>query len=224
MAAPTPLRPPLLKPFELQWADATLISATPSGEKYVNVKHAPNLLLTGSVKFISANEAGRLKLGLACSKADAENIQAFCSTHLKPALANALAIPEPDAIALGKRPSPKKQKTLPAAATPALELKFSSSVDKFDSSKVIINISPNKATTILCADLEAQTAVKTDTITQNAEVEATCWISISKADNGTYYANLMPRQIVYVESTKPEKAAKEEPAVAPTFAGINLTI
>lgn len=223
MATNSSLRPALLKPFELQWADASIISATPNGEKYVNVKHAPNLLLTGSVKFISTNEAGRLKLGLACSKTDAESIQTFCTTHLKPALANTLAIPEPDAIALGKRPSPKKQKTLPPASTPALELKFSYSQDKFDSSKVIINISPNKATTILCADLEAQTAVKSDTVTQNAEVEATCWISLSRADNGTYYANLMPRQIVYVESTKPEKAVKEEPSVAPTFAGINLT-
>lgn len=228
MATSTSLRPALLSPYELQWADASIISATPNGDKYVNVKGTPNILIKGSVRFHSTNEAGRLKLGLACSKTTAENIQTFSETHLKPALANALAIPEPDAIALGKRPSPKKQKLAPAStpaqSTKALELKFSYSVDKFDSSKAIINISPNRVTTILCADLEAQTAVKSDTVTQNAEVEATCWISISKCDNGSYYVNLMPRQIVYVESTKPEKAAKEEAAAAPTFAGMTLTI
>lgn len=225
MAAPTPLRPQLLNPSELQWTDALNISLKPNG-KYVNAKGLPNLMLKGSVKFISATESGRQKIGLAVAKEDAESLSTFCETHLKPALANALAVPQPDAIALGggkKAPAYKKLKTSPTA-TPALQLKFYYTIDKYDSTKAIINISSNTITQFYCVDLEAQKANKVDGITQNADTEATCWISISRNDKepGLYYVNLMPKQVVYVESAEPETEVKHEDAPSIAFGGISF--
>jgi hypothetical protein len=228
MAAPTPLRPPTLEPSELQWADANLISLKPNGERYVNIKGCPNIKVKGTVKFLSASDSGRVRIGLAVAKEDAENLSTFSETHLKPSLAAALSVPEPDAIALGgkKAPAYKKQKTSPTSATPALQLKFSYSIDKYDSSKAIINFSANSITQFYCVDLEAQKANKVDGITQNADTEATCWISISRngKEPGLYYVNLMPKQVVYVESAEPERETKQEEAPEIAFGGINLTI
>lgn len=218
MAAPTPLRPNLLTPSELQWTDALNISLTPNG-KYVNTKGLPNLMLKGNVKFISATDSGKQRIGLAIVKEDAESVQAFCDTHLLPALASALAIPEPTAIALGR----KKQKTSPTAPT-ALQLKFYANTDKFDSSKAIVNFMTNTNTQFYLADLEAQTGVKTDGVTQNADIEATCWMSISKSDKeaGLYYLNINPKQIVYVEGEVPKREPK---AAAPlAFGGKELRL
>jgi hypothetical protein len=225
MAAPTPLRPQLLNPSELQLYDANLITAKPNGEKFVNVKGCPNVNVKGTVKFLSASDSGRLRIGLAVAKEDAESLSSFSETHLKPALANALAVPQPDAIALGggkKSPAYKKLKTSPTTATPALQLKFSYAIDKFDSTKAIINFSANTITQFYCVDLEAQKANKVDGITQNADTEATCWISISRNDKepGLYYVNLMPKQVVFVESAEPEEE-EEAPAIA--FGGISFT-
>lgn len=225
MASPTPLRPATLNPTELQLYDASLITAKPNGEKFVNVKGCPNVNVKGTVKFLSASDSGRLRIGLAVAKEDAESLSTFCESHLKPALANALAVPQPDAIALGggkKAPTYKKLKTSPTA-TPALQLKFSYAIDKFDSTKAIINFSANTITQFYCVDLEAQKANKVDGITQNADTEATCWISISRNDKepGLYYVNLMPKQVVFVESAEPEEEEGEAPAIA--FGGISFT-
>jgi len=227
MASSTPLRPATLNPTELQLCDASLITARPNGDKYVNLKGCPNINLKGTVKFLSSSDSGRVRIGLAVAKEDAESLSTFCETHLKSALANALAVPQPDAIALGggkKAPAYKKQKTSPTAATPALQLKFSYSVDKFDSTKAIINFSANTITQFYCVDLEAQKANKVDGITQNADTEATCWISISRNDKepGLYYVNLMPKQVVYVESADPETEVKHEDAPAVAFGGISF--
>lgn len=224
MASPTPLRPATLNPTELQLYDASLITAKPNGEKFVNVKGCPNVNVKGTVKFLSASDSGRLRIGLAVAKEDAESLSAFCESHLKPALADALAVPQPDAIALGggkKAPAYKKLKTSPTD-TPALQLKFSYAIDKFDSTKAIINFSANTITQFYCVDLEAQKANKVDGITQNADTEATCWISISRNDKepGLYYVNLMPKQVVFVESAEPEEE-EEAPAIA--FGGISFT-
>lgn len=234
MSAPTPLRPQLLNPSELQWTDALNISLTPNG-KYVNAKGLPNLMLKGSVKFISATESGRQKIGLAIAKEDAESLSTFCDTHLLPALASALAIPEPTAIALGR----KKQKTSPTTPTvpaialgrktspttpTALQLKFYANTDKFESTKAIVNFMTNTTTQFYLADLEAQTGVKTDGVTQNADIEATCWMSISKSDKeeGLYYLNINPKQIVYVEGEVPKREPK---AAAPlAFGGKELRL
>lgn len=215
MAAPTPLRPQLLNPSELQWTDALNISLKPNG-KYVNAKGLPNLMLKGSVKFISATESGRQKIGLAIAKEDAESLSTFCDSHLLPALAAALAIPEPNAITLGR----KKQKTSPTA----LQLKFYANTDKFDSSKAIVNFTTYTNTQFYLADLEAQTAVDCDGVTQNADIEATCWMSISKSEKeeGLYYLNINPKQIVYVEGEVPKREPK---AAAPlTFGGKELRL
>lgn len=228
MASPTPLRPPTLEPTELQWADATLISLRPNGDKYVNIKGCPNVKVKGTVKFLSASDSGRVRIGLAVAKEDAESLSTFCTTHLKPSLANALSVPEPDAIALGGRkvPAYKKQRTSPTTATPALQLKFSYAIDKYDSSKAIINFSANAITQFYCVDLEAQKANKVDGITQNADTEATCWISLSRneKESGLYYVNLMPKQIVYVESAAPEREIKQEEAPAIAFGGMELKL
>lgn len=226
MASPTPLRPATLNPSELQLCDASLITARLNGDKYVNLSKIPNVNLKGTVKFLSASDSGRLRIGLAVAKEDAESLSSFSETHLKPALANALAVPQPDAIALGggkKAPAYKKLKTSPTA-TPALQLKFPYSVDKFDSTKAIINFSANTITQFYCVDLEAQKANKVDGITQNADTEATCWISISRNDKepGLYYANLMPKQVVYVESAEPEEEVKHEDAPSIAFGGISF--
>lgn len=218
MAAPTPLRPQLLNPSELQWTDALNISLKPNG-KYVNAKGLPNLMLKGSVKFISATESGRQKIGLAIAKEDAESLSTFCDTHLLPALASALAIPEPTAIALGR----KKQKTSPTTPT-ALQLKFYANTDKFDSTKAIVNFMTYANTQFYLADLEAQTGVKTDGVTQNADIEATCWMSIGKSEKeeGLYYLNINPKQIVYVEGEVPKREPK---AAAPlAFGGKELRL
>ena len=227
MAAPTTLRPQLYEPSNLQWADATLITAKPNGDKYVNLKGCPNINLKGTVKFLSTSDSGRVRIGLAVAKEDAEGLSTFCETHLKPALANALAVPQPDAIALGggkKAPAYKKLKTSPTA-TPALQLKFYYTIDKYDSTKAIINISSNAITQFYCVDLEAQKANKVDGITQNADTEATCWISISRNDKepGLYYVNLMPKQVVYVESAEAESEVKQEDAPSIAFGGISFT-
>lgn len=226
MAAPTPLRPATLNPSELQLCDASLITARPNGERYVNLKGCPNINLKGTVKFLSASDSGRVRIGLAVAKEDAESLSSFCESHLKSALANALAVPQPDAITLGggkKAPAYKKQKTSPTH-TPALQLKFYYSIDKYDSTKAIINISSNTITQFYCVDLEAQKANKVDSITQNADTEATCWISISRNDKepGLYYANLMPKQVVYVESAEPEEEVKHEDASSIAFGGISF--
>lgn len=226
MASPTPLRPATLNPTELQLYDASLITAKPNGEKYVNVKGCPNVNVKGTVKFLSASDSGRLRVGLAVAKEDAKSLSAFCESHLKPALADALAVPQPDAIALGggkKAPAYKKLKTSPTA-TPALQLKFSYANDKYDSTKAIINFSSNTITQFYCVDLEAQKANQVGGITQNADTEATCWISISRNDKEpglVYYVNLMPKQFVFVESAEPEEEEGEAPAIA--FGGIIFT-
>ena len=69
------------------------------------------------------------------------------------------------------------------------------------------------------ADLEAQTGVKTDGVTQNADIEATCWMSISKSEKeeGLYYLNINPKQIVYVEGEAPKREPK---AAAPLAFGV----
>lgn len=226
MAAPTPLRPATLNPTELQLCDASLITARPNGYKYVNLKGCPNINLKGTVKSLSASDSGRVRIELAVAKEDAESLSSFCETHLKPALANALAVPQLDAIALGgkKVPAYKKLKTSPTAATPAIQLKFYYTIDKYDSTKAIINISSNTITQFYCVDLEAQKANKVDGITQNADTEATCWISISRNDMepGLYYVNLMPKQVVYVESAEPESEVKHEDAPSIAFGGISF--
>lgn len=219
MAAPTPLRPQLFNPSELQWTDATAISVK-VGPKWINAKGLPNILLKGNVKFLSTTESGKQRIGLAIAKEDAEGISTFCTTHLKPALANALAIPEPDATALGRKaPAYKKQKT--AAPPAALELKFSYSQDKFDATKAIVNFTANAITKFHRVDLETHSVADADGITQNANTEATCWLGISKSekDEGVYYVNLMPKQVVFVESTAPPK---EEEAVPVTFGGMSF--
>lgn len=237
MAAPTPLRPQLFNPSELQWTDATAISVK-VGPKWINAKGLPNILLKGNVKFLSTTESGKQRIGLAIAKEDAESLSTFCATHLKPALANALAIPEPDATALGRKaPAYKKQKTSPTTPTvpaialgrktsptappAALELKFSYSQDKFDATKAIVNFTANAITKFHRVDLETHSVADADGITQNANTEATCWLGISKSekDEGVYYVNLMPKQVVFVESTAPPK---EEEAVPVTFGGMSF--
>ena len=197
-------------------------------------------MLKGSVKFISTTESGRQKIGLAIAKEDAESLSTFCDTHLLPALASALAIPEPTAIALGggkKAPAYKKLKTSTTTTaykklktsptTPtALQLKFYANTDKFDSTKAIVSFMTYANTQFYLADLEAQTGVKTDGVTQNADIEATCWMSISKSEKeeeeGLYYLNINPKQIVYVEGEVPKREPK---AAAPlAFGGKELRL
>lgn len=223
MAAPTPLRPQLLNPSELQWTDALNISVK-VGPKWINTKGLPNVMLKGNVKFLSTTESGRQRIGLAIAKEDAESLSTFCATHLKPSLANALSVPEPDAIALGgkKAPAYKKQKTSPTAATPALQLKFNYSTDKFDTTKAIVNFTANATTKFHRVDLETHSVADAEGVTQNANTEATCWLGISKSDKdeGVYYVNIMPKQIVYVEGETP--APKEEESAPITFAGMSF--
>lgn len=237
MAAPTPLRPQLLNPSELQWTDALNISLKPNG-KYVNAKGLPNLMLKGSVKFISATESGRQKIGLAIAKEDAESLSSFIESTLKPKLAEALGITNPDAVLLGRKAlaykkqktsitttAYKKQKTSTSpSANTAVDLRFYVSPDKFDSTKSIINFYTNGVTQFYKVDLEAQTGVKTDGVTQNADIEATCWMSISKSEKeeGLYYLNINPQQIVYVEGEAPKREPK---AAAPlAFGGKELRL
>lgn len=224
MAAPTPLRPQLLNPSELQWTDATTLSIKANG-KWPKINGLPNVLFKGTAKFITATDSGKQRIGMAVPSQDAAHLLAFVYSHLKPALANALAIPEPDATPLGRKaPAYKKQKTsAPTAPTDqsALQVKFSYSVDKYDETKAIVNMSANTVTKFYQVDMEAHTANEVDGLTKNADAEATCWISLSKSekDGNVYYVNLMPKQVVYVESTAPPK---EEDAAPVTFGGMSF--
>ena len=216
MAANSSLRPPTYEPTNLNLYDASLI-VVKTGGKYTNIKGCPGIMLKGNIKFLSTSESGKLKIGMAVAKEDAQSLSTFAETHIKPALAKALTIPAPDAYTLGKRPSPKKQKL-------ALELLFSTSEDKFDSTKAIVNFYCNSITQFFKVDIEAQTAASTEGVTQNANAEVTCWLGLSKSakDEGVYYLNIQPKQIVYEElvSEPKEERKREPPAI--TFGGMPL--
>lgn len=224
MAANTPLRTSTCEPTALQLYDASKININQNG-KYYNLRGAPNVLLKGNVKFLSATESGKLKVGLACSQEDAQSLSTFIESTLKPKLAEACGITNPDAVMLGRKaPAYKKQKTSTNPtinANTALDLRFYVSPDKFDSTKCIINFYTNGVTQFYKVDLETQTATKSDGVTQNANIEATCWLSISKSDKdeGVFYVNMSPRQILYEEaSSEPEPEVKTE-EVPFTFGG-----
>lgn len=226
MATNTPLRTTsTCEPIDLHLYDASKITINPNG-KYYNLKGAPNVLLKGNVKFLSATESGKLKIGMACAASAATDLQTFIDSTLKPKLAEACGIPNPDASLLGRRaPAYKKQKTSnsPTANT-AVDLRFTASPDKFDATKSIINFYTNGVTQSYKVDLEAQTATKSDGVTQNANIEATCWLSITKSDKeeGVYYVNIMPRQILYEEATEEDEPEVKSEALPFTFGGKTL--
>lgn len=214
MAANIPLRTSTCEPTALQLYDASKINIKQNG-KYFNLRGVPNVLLKGNVKFLSATESGKLKIGMACSTEDAESLSSFIESTLKPKLAEALGITNPDAVLLGRKaPAYKKQKTSTSpSANTAVDLRFYVSPDKFDSTKSIINFYTIGVTQFYKVDLEAQTATKSDGVTQNANIEATCWLSISKSekDEGVFYVNINSRQIMYEEAaSEPEPEVKTE--------------
>lgn len=214
MATYAPLRPPTCEPSELATFDASKI-AVKIGPKWITINYAPNLLLKGTAKFVTAGESGKLRLGLSIAKENAESVSTFCQSKLLPSLATALAIPEPTATPLGRQ-----NKKSPKSTTPtALQLRFCYTLDKYDDSQAIVNMTANSITTYHRVNMDTHTVIQVDSIDRMAATEVTAWLSISKSDKeeGLYYVNILPKTVVFAPPLHPVDEVKPAPAI--TFGG-----
>lgn len=230
MATYAPLRPPTCEPSELATFDASKI-AVKIGPKWITINYAPNLLLKGTAKFVTAGESGKLRLGLSIAKENAESVSTFCQSKLLPALATALAIPEPTATPLGRQSKTTTPTRPPIEILPhlgrqskkspksALQLRFCYTLDKYDDSQAIVNMTANSITTYHRVNMDIHTVIQVDSIDRMAATEVTAWLSISKSDKeeGLYYVNILPKTVVFAPPLHPVDEVKPAPAI--TFGG-----
>lgn len=214
MAAPASFRPPTYDPSQLSEVDASKVVIKPNG-KWFSTKGLPSVLLRGTAKFITSNESGKTRIGLAITKADAESLSSFCQTHLLPALASSLSIPEPNATPLG-RVNKKPKSSPPSANATAITLKFSFSIDKYDPETAIVNFFDNSITTYHQVNTEKHTVQQVLGLTRMAQTEVTGWLSVTKNEKeaGLYYVNIMPKTIVFAPSLEPVKEEEIEPPLS----------
>ena len=205
MAAPTPLRPQLLNPVN---SSGPMPSTSPSNptEGMSTQKGLPNLMLKGSVKFISATESDDRKVDWPLLRRTQRVLSTFCDCTSSQPLPSALAIPNQ----LRSPLDVKAEDISHHSSRPPTEILCQARTNS-DSTKFIVNFMTYANTrNSTWHDLEAQTGVKTGGVTQNADIEATCWMSISKRRKKKVctISTSTPSKSLYVEGEAPKESQR----------------